>query len=117
MEHGEVTKIEGNLCWDNKASGIGTCHHAEAILGNNRLLDKAFVAIGVRNESKLTAEKNTLFRKGGMPLWSRHWTTRRPPSPTTTWVAGLLLQGTADIRNNLFHRNDPCKGGPPNFAV
>ena len=32
-------------------------------------------------------------------------------------VAGVMVQGTADISGNTFQGNGPRRGGPPNFAV
>jgi hypothetical protein len=121
VEHGAVAKIEGNLCRNNKAAGIGIRHHAEATLTNNRILDNALVAIGVRNGSKVIAEKNSLSRKGGMPplvaILDNSQATLTDNDLSGGGVAGVLLQGNAEVRNNRFNGNGPRKGGPPNFAI
>ena len=121
VEHGAVARIESNLCKGNKAAGIGVRQHAEATLTNNRILDNALVAIGVRNGSKIIAEKNTLSRKGGMPpliaILDNSQATLIDNDLSGGGVAGVLLQGSANIENNRFHGNGPRKGGPPNFAI
>jgi hypothetical protein len=88
---------------------------------NNRILDNGSVAIGVRNGSKIIAEKNTLSRKGGMPplvaILDNSQATLTDNDLSGGGVAGVLLQGNATVKNNRFHGNGPRKGGPPNFAI
>jgi len=88
---------------------------------NNRILDNGSVAIGVRNGSKIIAEKNTLSRKGGMPplfaVLDNSQATIIDNDLSGGGVAGVLLQGVAKIEKNRFHGNGPRKGGPPNFAI
>jgi hypothetical protein len=121
VEHGAVATIVGNFCKDNKAAGIGVRQHAEAILTNNRILNNALVAIGVRNGSKIIAKKNVFSRKGGMPplvaILDNSQATLIDNDLNGGGVAGVLLQGNANIRNNRFHGNGPRQGGPPNFAI
>ena len=121
VEHGAVAKIEGNLCKGNKTAGIGIRQHAEATVINNRILDNGSVAIGIRNGSKIIADKNTLSRKGGMPplvaILDNSQATLTDNDLSGGGVAGVLLQGNANIENNRFHGNGPRKGGPPNFAI
>ena len=94
---------------------------AEATVINNRILDNGRLAIGVRNGSKIIAEKNTLSRKGGMPLLIAVLDNSRATlienDLSGGGVAGILLQGNAVVKNNRFHGNGPRKGGPPNFAI
>jgi nitrous oxidase accessory protein NosD len=121
VEHGAVAKIVGNLCKGNKTAGIGIRKRAEATVTNNRILDNGSVAIGVRNGSKIIADKNTLSRKGGMPpliaILDNSQATLIDNDLSGGGVAGVLLQGNATVKKNRFHGNGPRKGGPPNFAI
>jgi len=121
LEHDAKAKIIGNLCKQNKAAGIGIRNHAEATLIDNRLIDNAMVAIGVRNNSKLTAKGNILSRKGGMPplvaVLERSQAELTDNDLNGGGVAGVLLQGTASVKQNRFLGTGPRRGGPPNFAV
>ncbi len=121
VEDGAVAVVEDNLCQGNKTTGIGVRKNAEATINNNRLLENKLVAVGVRNGSRVTLSGNELMRTEGMPPLVAVLEGSKLKMTGNTLrgggVAGVLLQGKAEISKNTFQGNGPRRGGPPNFAL
>ncbi len=121
VESGARAVVSDNECRENGLSGIGVQEGASAVLLGNRCLENATVAIGVRHGAEVYAAHNTLSRSGGMPplVAIRDGSTAVLVDNRLTGggVAGVLLEGTANISGNHFEGTEPRQGGPPNFAI
>ena len=113
--------IVENECQNNSRAGIGVQEKAHAIIISNKCTENHLVAIGVRNGSDAYIAKNDLIRTGGMPpmIAVRENSSVVVIDNTITGggVAGVMVQGNAQISGNQFKGNGPRAGGPPNFAV
>jgi parallel beta-helix repeat protein len=113
--------IINNEARKNKLTGIGVRSKAEAIIIGNKCLENGKVALGIRDGSKAIIVNNLLVRTGGMPPMVAVLEKSRVIVMNNTirggGVAGVMVQGTADISGNTFQGNGPRRGGPPNFAV
>ena len=121
VQDGASPQIVGNVCTANKQSGIGLSGKARATITRNRIKDNVLVAIGVTGASEASITDNDLARDGGMPPMIAVLDGSRATISGNVirggGVAGVLVKGSADIRDNRFLGNGPRKGGPPNFAV
>ena len=118
---GAQAVIIDNVCQGNALAGIGVREAASAVLIRNQCIENKMVAIGVRNGSRIYAAQNTLERTGGMPpmIAVRENSSAVVNDNTIRGggVAGVMIQGSADISGNRFEGNGPRRGGPPNFAA
>lgn len=121
VEDGAAPKLIGNECTGNKASGIGLRNKARAEIVKNQIVNNALVAIGVTGHSEATITDNELAREGGMPpmisVLEESHAVVSGNNITGGGVAGILVNGSAEIQGNRFMGNGPRAGGPPNFAV
>ncbi len=122
IEDSARATVIGNVCEKNKATGLGVQKKAHATLLNNQCIENGLVAIGVGNGASARIVGNQLKRTGGMPpmiaILKGSSAVITGNTITGGGVAGVMVQGSAVIRDNRFEGNGPRRGpGPPNFAV
>lgn len=113
--------VEGNECSENDRAGIGVEEGARPFIRKNRLTGNRLVAIGVTGGSAATIERNDLSRQGGAPpLIAVLEDSSAVISGNTLrggGVAGILVKGHAEIRDNQFIGSAPEKKPPSGNAV
>ena len=122
VRKGAKALIVENECRENGQAGIGVREEATALIFDNKCLENKLVAIGVRSRSTAHIGRNLLARTGGMPpiVAVREDSSAVIADNTIKGggVAGVLVEGTAEIRGNQFQGNGPRGGpGPPNYAA
>ncbi len=122
VQNGADAVIRRNRCVKNGQTGIGVQAHATATIFENTCSENSMVAIGVTGGSQALILRNKLHRTGGMPplltVLGKSSAEIRDNLLQGGGVAGLLVDGTADVTNNRFEGSGPRGGpGPPHFAV
>jgi hypothetical protein len=108
--------IIGNECRENLMAGIGVRTESKAIIIGNKCLENSLVALGLPDGASALIHGNELSRTDGSapPIVA----LRGGASATVTenlirggGVAGILVQGTANISGNQFEGRGPDKQG------
>jgi parallel beta-helix repeat protein len=114
-------RVLGNECLSNGEAGIGLRGGARAEIIGNRLASNNLVAIGVTGGSTARIAGNEIMRAGGMPPLIAVLDASRATVESNTihggGVAGVLVEGTAEVLNNRFLGTGARRSGPPNIAV
>ena len=117
------TALIGNYCHHNSKSGIGfaACMSGRSTVMNNRVIDNAFVAIGIKPGWTVNLSGNELSRTGGLSpivmVYAGSDTTFSDNVIRGEGVAGIRTAGVVRADRNSFHGLTLRKVGPPNFAV
>lgn len=120
---GKTTRpiVSHNECSNNGMAGIGVEEGARPRIVKNRILGNRLVAIGVTGHSEATIEDNELAREGGAPPMIAVLDESRATISGNTirggGVAGVLVQGSAEIRGNRFINGASRAGKATNGAV
>lgn len=120
---GTHTTIVGNYVHHNKTSGIGfeAGQGGESQVINNRVIDNAKVAVGVKANWNVTFVGNHFSRTGGLPP-----IVMVQQSASTTFsnnvlrgggVAGIRVAGNVVAIDKHFDGTSFRAVGPPNFAI
>ena len=113
--------VENNECRDNAMAGIGVEEGARPILLNNKIINNKLVAIGVTGGSEAVIQGNELSREGGMPpmiaVLDGCSATITGNTIRGGGIAGILIKGKADIRDNHFFGRGPGSKPPANQAI
>ncbi|TWU04825.1 hypothetical protein Pla52n_28690 [Stieleria varia] len=122
-ESDSITTLIGNHCHDNLEAGIGfsECREGRSSLIENRVIDNAKVAIGVREGWHVTALRNELSREGGMPpivmIFSGSQAYFLDNTVRGSGVAGIRVAGELNAVGNTIVCSQPRGGGPPNNGI
>lgn len=113
--------VENNECRDNAMAGIGVEEGARPTLLNNKIINNKLVAIGVVGSSEAIIQGNELSREGGMPpmiaVLDGCSATIIGNTIRGGGIAGILIKGKADIRDNHFLGRGPGTKPPANQAI
>jgi len=110
---GEGTRplVEGNECSENDMAGIGVEEFARPDIRKNRIIQNKLVAIGITGGARAIIADNELTREGGAPpmiaVLEKSSALIAGNTIRGGGVAGVLVKGRAEIRNNHF-----VGGGP-----
>ena len=113
--------VEDNSCTNNAMAGIGVEEGARPRLVRNRVHGNALPAIAVTGGAEAWIEGNDLARDGGTPPLLVVLGDSRAVITGNRLrgggVAGIMVKGRAEIRNNHFVGNGPTAKPPANQAV
>ena len=113
--------IEQNECRDNAMAGIGVEEGARPTLTGNKLSNNKLVAIGITGGSQAVIQDNEMARGGGVPPMIAVLENSSAVITGNTirggGVAGILVKGKAEIRDNHFLGNGPTAKPPANQAI
>ncbi|MEZ5385251.1 MAG: right-handed parallel beta-helix repeat-containing protein [Prosthecobacter sp.] len=113
---GENTRplVENNECRENGMAGIGVEEGAQPTLAKNRLINNTLVGIGVIGGSSAVITDNDISRESGMPpmivVLDRSSAVISGNRVQSAGVAGVLVKGKAEIRDNHFIGTGPKAG-------
>ncbi len=108
IRSGENTRpeVENNECRENDMAGIGIEEGARPTLTKNKLINNKLVGIGVTGGSSAVITSNEISREGGVPPMIVVLDTSSAVITGNTirsgGVAGVLVKGRAEIRDNHF---------------
>ena len=117
------TTLIGNYCHHNKKAGIGfaACKDGRSTVVNNRVIDNALVAVGIKAGWTVSLSGNELSRKGGLPpivmVFKGSTATFTGNVIRGGGVAGIRVAGNVRADDNHFVGTSLRRGGPPNFAI
>lgn len=113
--------VEANECIENDMAGIGVEEGARPTLTKNKLSDNKLVAIGISGGSEAVIKDNDLSRQGGVPPLIAVLEGCAAIITGNTirggGVAGVLVKGKAELRDNHFTGNSPDAKPPANQAI
>ena len=113
--------VENNECRDNAMAGIGVEEGARPTLLNNKIINNKLVAIGVVGSSEAIIQGNELSREGGLPpmivVLGGCSATITGNTIRGGGIAGILVKGKADIRDNHFFGRGGGTKPPANQAI
>lgn len=99
-------RVVNNECRDNGMAGIGVEEGACPVLIRNRVINNRLVAIGIVEGSRVVLEQNELSREGGVPplvaIRKGSYAEMTGNRIRGGGVAGLLVEGSAVLRNNVI---------------
>jgi hypothetical protein len=104
---GSAPVITGNECRNNQMAGIGLRSVTNAVVQQNQCLENKLVAIGITHGSTAIVTQNDLSRTGGgapplVAVKDGSTATIQGNRIAGGGVAGILVQGQANIRGNAF---------------
>lgn len=106
--------VEDNDCLDNGMAGIGVEEGARPVLAGNRIVGNRLVGIGVSGSSSAVITGNRIARTGGAPPLVAVLPGSYASLVGNTFegggVAGVLVRGEADVRDNRFVRTGASAG-------
>jgi len=122
VEQGGRATITENECRENVQAGIGVREKSSALIVENKCIENKQVAIGVLGCSTAHIARNVLERTRGMPpmivIRAKSSAVVADNVVRGGGVAGVMVEGAAQITGNHFYGNGPRGGlGPPNFAA
>lgn len=113
--------VENNECQDNEMAGIGVEEGVRPTLRKNKIINNKLVAIGITGGSQAVIDQNELSREGGLPPMIVVLGGCSAAITGNTirggGVAGILVKGRADIRDNHFIRDSANARPPANQAI
>lgn len=113
--------VENNECRDNAMAGIGVEEGARPTLLKNKIINNKLVAIGVVGSSEAIIQGNELSREGGLPpmivVLGGCSATITGNTIRGGGIAGILIKGKAEIRDNHFFGRGPGTKPPANQAI
>lgn len=113
--------VENNECRDNAMAGIGVEEGARPTLLKNKVINNKLVAIGIVGSSEAIIQGNELSREGGLPpmivVLGGCSATITGNTIRGGGIAGILIKGKAEIRDNHFFGRGPGTKPPANQAI